>query len=50
MTTNYGLAGGKLDATIHIERFGTDAYNKVLQNGSTVHYRQPGGSQPKEKN
>jgi hypothetical protein len=56
-TTNYGLAGGTLDATEHIERqshVGSDGYtvmddyNRVLP--ATVGYRQPGGNRSKEDN
>ncbi len=53
-TTNYGLAGvrdraeggrGELDATEHV-RLAKDpmAYNRLLQTGKTINYRQPGGT------
>lgn len=48
-TKNYGLAGGTLDATTHVERFGTDAYNRLLQAGTTINYRQPGGVVKKDE-
>ena len=50
MTRNYGLAGGVLNASVHVARMSQrgddgmtimDVYNRYLPR--TIYYRQPGG-------